>query len=173
MTETVYVGLGSNLGDRAQFLRDALQEIHGYKDVHVAAVSSVYETEPVYFGEDDSLQGKFLNVVAKLDACCDPERLLQWLIETERALGRIRNQKWGPRKIDLDLLLYGDRVVESNDLRVPHPEIANRAFVLVPLAELSPEAKHPVLEKSVAQLLNECDTSGVKRLEVTIWNEPS
>ena len=172
MTETVYLGLGSNLGDRGGFLRAALRQIQDYEKVQVAAVSSVYETEPVYPGDGDALQGDFLNIVVKLEAYCGPERLLKWLIDTERALGRIRRRKWGPREIDLDLLLYGDRILTDSDLQIPHPEMPNRAFVLVPLAELGAEVMHPVLGKSVAELLNECDTSGVKRLEVTVWNEP-
>ena len=124
-----YVGLGSNLGDREGTIRAALAKLPG-----VVAVSTLRETDPV--GITD--QPRFLNGVAALETELAPRELLDVLLAVERRLGRERGQRWGPRTIDLDLLLYGDEVIDETGLTIPHPRLHERRFVLEPLAELSP-----------------------------------
>lgn len=136
-----FLGLGSNMGDRLAMLRWALQELPD-----VVAVSGVYETEPL--GGPDG-QGPYLNAVVELDTDLSPRELLEVALALEAAAGRVRNVRWGPRPLDVDVLLVGDQVVEEEDLVVPHPRMLGRRFVLAPLAELAPELVAPeVLEKS-------------------------
>jgi 2-amino-4-hydroxy-6-hydroxymethyldihydropteridine diphosphokinase len=131
------VGLGSNLGDRPANLRRALEGIRALGDV--VAVSSVYETAPVGGPE----QGRYLNAVAVVETDLDPGALLEGCLALERALGRRRRERWGPRSIDLDVLLYGDTAVDRPGLTVPHPRMKERRFVLEPLAEAWPDARLP------------------------------
>jgi 2-amino-4-hydroxy-6-hydroxymethyldihydropteridine diphosphokinase len=137
----VYVGLGSNLGDREEVLRTAIELIGREPGVSVRAVSTVRETDPVGVTE----QPRFLNAVAELETAVPPRELLDRLLAIERELGRERaaERRWGPRAIDLDLLLYGDDVVDEQGLRVPHPRLAERRFVLEPLKELDPDLSLP------------------------------
>jgi 2-amino-4-hydroxy-6-hydroxymethyldihydropteridine diphosphokinase len=136
----VYVSLGSNLGDRAATIRAALEGIDALDDVQLLRVSSLRETDPV--GYED--QPRFLNGVAELETTLAPLELLDRLLETERELGRTRDgPRFGPRTIDLDLLLYDDLVLDHPRLRIPHPRMTERAFVLEPLAELAPELLVP------------------------------
>jgi len=155
-----YVGLGSNLGDRCGNL---LLAVRGMMDagLMVVRLSSIYETEPVDIRE----QPFFLNMVAELGgALPSPEQLLARLLRIEYALGRRRDVRRGARTIDLDLLLYGDAQQETEFLTLPHPRLHLRRFVLTPLAELAPHAKHPALRKTFAELLAETrDFSDVKR----------
>jgi 2-amino-4-hydroxy-6-hydroxymethyldihydropteridine diphosphokinase len=130
----VYVGLGSNLGDRERLIREAAELIGAVR------VSTVIETEP--WGHTD--QPRFLNAVAELETLLAPRRLLDHLLDVERRLGRERvGPQWGPRTIDLDLLLYGDEILDEPGLVVPHPRLTEREFVLRPLAELVPALKIP------------------------------
>lgn len=138
-----YVGLGSNLGDRRALLDSALAELAPRR------VSSVRETAP--WGRED--QPAFLNAVAELETGLAPRPLLDLLLEVERRHGRVRNERWGPRTLDLDLLLYGDRVVREPGLEVPHPRLAERRFVLDGLAELNPDLQVPGTGRSVLDLL--------------------
>jgi 2-amino-4-hydroxy-6-hydroxymethyldihydropteridine diphosphokinase len=132
---TAYIGLGSNLGDREATLRRALARLNATLGVRVVAVSSFRETDPVGFTE----QPKFVNAVAAVETELDPRALLETLLSIERAMGRTRDgPRFGPRTIDLDLLLFGDEVVDEPGLRVPHPRLHERTFVLEPLAELEP-----------------------------------
>ena len=131
---TAYIGIGSNLGDREDLIRQALDLLRGEEGIEVAAVSSVRETDPV--GVVD--QPRFLNAAARLETDLRPRQLLDRLLAVEQRLGRVRVERYGPRTIDLDLLLYGDEVVDEPGLRVPHPRLAERRFVLEPLAELDP-----------------------------------
>lgn len=156
-----YVSLGSNLGDRAGNL---LLAIRGMLDagLQVIRLSQLYETEPV----ETVVQPAFLNMVAELrvDALFNPEEMMARLLQVEHSLGRTRESNKGPRTIDLDLILYGDLINASPLLCLPHPRFHQRRFVLVPLAELCPNLQHPVLHRTMMELLQEtADMSDVKR----------
>src|SRR5690242_3777218 len=150
MIQNAYVGMGSNLGDRAGYL---LLAVRGMLDagLDVIRLSSIYETEPV----DNTQQRKFLNMVAELRGSTlpQPDQTLARLLRIEYALGRTRAVPLGPRTIDLDLLIFKDERVNTDFLTVPHPRLHLRRFVLVPLNELVPNLLHPVLKKSVRELL--------------------
>lgn len=144
MAVFAYVGLGSNLGDRTAMIAGALGRLRPRR------VSSIVETDPV--GKTD--QPRFLNAVAEIETDRAPEELLKDLLAVERDLGRVRTERWGPRTIDLDLLLYGDVRMSTPALTLPHPELANRRFVLEGLAELVPDAAVPGLGRTVRDLLD-------------------
>ena len=145
--ETAYLSLGSNLGDRAANLREALAQL----DVagRLLAVSAFYETLPV----DVPDQPWFLNCVAAIETDKTPRELLQIALQVEAAMGRLRMREKGARNIDIDLVLFGDRVVDEPGLKIPHPAMHQRRFVLEPLAEIAPEARHPGLGKTAQELL--------------------
>jgi 2-amino-4-hydroxy-6-hydroxymethyldihydropteridine diphosphokinase len=136
-----YVGLGANIGPREVTLLRAVDLLGDADDVAVLAVSQLRETEPV--GVVD--QPPFLNGAARIETSLGPRELLALLLEIERSLGRVREERWGPRTIDLDLLVYGDRILDEPGLRVPHPRLPERRFVLEPLAELDPDLVIPGL----------------------------
>lgn len=143
MNEIVYVGLGSNLGDRRALLEEAARRLGARR------LSTIRETEPVGFVD----QPPFLNAVAELEGSLGPSRLLARMQEIERELGRERTVTWGPRTIDLDLLLYGKRRIKTERLVVPHPRMTERRFVLEPLAELAPGVVVPGTRRTVRRLL--------------------
>jgi 2-amino-4-hydroxy-6-hydroxymethyldihydropteridine diphosphokinase len=134
-----YVGLGANLGAREETLRRALELLAAADGVSLLAVSQLRETEPV--GVVD--QPPFLNGAVALETTHTPRELLDLLLTIEASLGRVREERWGPRTVDLDLLVYGDEVVDAPGLRVPHPHLHERRFALEPLAELAPELDVP------------------------------
>ena len=146
MAVSAYIGLGSNLGDRRAMIAGALERLRP------ARVSTIVETEP--WGVVD--QPRFLNAVAEIETELAPPALLDRLLEIEAELGRVRQRKWGPRTIDLDLLLFGDRRIVSPVLTIPHPRLHQRLFVLEGLAELCPDLAVPGHDRTVRQLLDAC-----------------
>jgi len=144
--KTVYLCLGSNLGEREANLRTAIQELAGLGKV--LAVSSFYETEPVEFRE----QPWFLNCAVAMKTKLMPRQFFSRMVKIEQVMGRQRIQPKGPRTIDIDLLLFGNSVIHTSQLEVPHPALHRRRFVLEPLAEIAPEARHPVLKRTVREL---------------------
>jgi 2-amino-4-hydroxy-6-hydroxymethyldihydropteridine diphosphokinase len=146
--KTVYLALGSNIGDRETNLRAAIERLSA-ADIPVLRESPVYETEPVGYTE----QRWFLNMVVEAETGLFPMQLLTRTGKIERALGRVRGMANGPRTIDIDILLYGKAVVRAPRLEIPHPRMHERRFVLAPLADLAPDLRHPVTRKSVRQLL--------------------
>jgi len=160
---SVYLGLGSNLGDRAEAIRQALGEIDQLEETQVIRVSSLYDTDPV--GVDD--QPPFLNAVVHVETDQPPARLLWNLKRIERRLGRTTSRRWGPRVIDLDILLYADQVIDDAELTIPHRGLRERAFVLVPLTELAPELVLPDTGERVTDVrggLSHTDEHSVRRL---------
>ena len=147
---TVYLGLGSNLGDRRRNLEAALDALRAHPQIAVSAVSAFLETDPV--GGPPG-QGKFLNAAAEIETDLAPEALLEELKRVERALGRTPGPRWGPREVDLDILLYGEEILETEALVIPHPRMRERRFVLAPLAEIAPDARDPVTKQTVRELL--------------------
>jgi 2-amino-4-hydroxy-6-hydroxymethyldihydropteridine diphosphokinase len=145
-----YIGLGANLGEPRQQLQAALAELAAADEVELVRVSSFYRNPPL--GPPD--QPWYVNAVAQVRTRLAPEQLLRLLQSIESSLGRVRGEHWGPRVIDLDLLLYGGEIIATAGLTVPHPEMHRRVFVLVPLAEIAPAALHPVLHKTAAELLD-------------------
>src|SRR5579872_1086693 len=142
----VYLSLGSNVGDRAANLNAAIERLQRLGEVK--AVSSFYETEPV----EVTPQRWFLNCAVKLDTEKMPKQLLAGILEIEQGMGRRRVQKKGPRTIDIDILLFGNSIVETKGLTIPHPSMHERRFVLEPMIEIAPEARHPVLKKTMREL---------------------
>ncbi|MCH8007719.1 MAG: 2-amino-4-hydroxy-6-hydroxymethyldihydropteridine diphosphokinase [Chloroflexi bacterium] len=163
---TVYLGLGSNLGDRRKNLSAALDRLP--PEVLVKAVSSLYETDPV--GPRD--QQDFYNAVCRASTSLEPRELLAHVKQVERDVGRTDGPRWGPRVIDIDILLYGDATFDQPELRIPHRELAKRAFVLVPLAELAARTTHPNAGGTIAELLSNVDASGVRLLADAGWERP-
>ncbi len=163
MSETiVHLGLGTNLGDRWANLRRALELLSGGPGMRLLRCSHVYETEPWGVAE----QPRYLNCVAEFATGLEPESLLTLCKHVEQELGRVPAERWGPRLIDVDILLCGSRVVELPHLGIPHPRLHLRAFALVPLAELVPDASHPVLGCTIGEMAqSESGRAGVIMLE--------
>lgn len=155
----IYLGLGSNLGDRMGNLKSAVEKLS--RKVTIKKISSAYETEPLYNTE----QPMFLNAVIKGVTALEPPELLSFVKEIESDLGRQPAFRNAPRIIDIDILFYGDRVIQTEELTIPHPRIVERAFVLVPLAEIAPRVVHPQLNRKVSELLSEVEgRDGVRRI---------
>ena len=148
MPAMVYLSLGSNVGDREAHLRDAQDRLNAVG--RVTAVSSLYETEPV----EVTQQPWFLNGVIALETSLTPQQLMSAILKIEEAMGRRRVQKKGPRIIDIDILLFGETILDSEEVVIPHPAMHERRFVLEPLAEIAPEARHPLLKKTILELRN-------------------
>jgi len=146
-----HIGLGSNLGDREASLRSALEALGKTKGIRVVRVSAFRETAPV----GGPPQPPYLNAAAEIETNLPPREILEKLLAIEKNLGRVRAERWGPRVIDLDLLLCEDAVINEPGLIVPHPRMHERRFVLEPLAEIAPDAVHPVLKRSVADMFSD------------------
>jgi 2-amino-4-hydroxy-6-hydroxymethyldihydropteridine diphosphokinase len=145
---TVYIGIGSNLGNRERNCLQAMEELFR-KGLGATRKSSLYETEP--WGVRD--QPAFVNMVIGVETDLSPREILSIIKDIERKLGRIDGKRWGPREIDLDILLCGDLILDEPNLKIPHPSMHEREFVLEPLVEIAPEIHHPVLKKTVTELL--------------------
>ena len=156
------VSIGSNLGQRDQNCEQAVERLANLDATRLIARSSLFETEP----EGVTDQPAFINLAVVLETEKTAAELLKGMLAIEADLGRVRTIRWGPRTIDLDLLLFGDQIITSSELTVPHPRMHERRFVLAPLAELAPEAVHPILNKTVPGLLAElASDKRVARLE--------
>ncbi len=150
---TVYLGIGSNMGDKEKHLLEAIRLLGEDKRIRVVSRSSFLITKPVGYEEQDD----FLNGAVKIETLYSPEELLEVIFQIEAALKRERTIHWGPRTIDLDILLFDDRIIQSERLTVPHREMAKRMFVLEPLCEIAPYAVHPVYGKTIERLKNELE----------------
>ena len=145
--EGVFVSLGGNVGDRARYLNRALRKLRRY--ARIKQRSLLYETEPVCYTN----QGWFLNMAVEIETHLSPHALLVALKATEKLLGREQTARYGPRTIDLDILLYGTQVIQTRLLSIPHQKMSDRAFVLIPLAEIAPGVSHPKLNKTILELM--------------------
>lgn len=157
--KTVYLSLGSNVGDRETHLARARQRLSS-DDIHILRASALYETEPRDFAD----QAWFLNQVVEIETDLFPKQLLSRVQKIERALGRLPTRPKGPRTIDIDILLYGDTILSNPGLEIPHARLADRRFVLEPLAELAPELRHPRTNSTVREMLAQVRNQKVQRI---------
>ena len=155
-TTIALIGLGANLGDRAEQIRSAWHLLGKAAGVRLLALSSLHQTEPV--GGPPN-QPDYLNAAGLLETTLGPEELLDALERVESALGRVRNERWGPRTIDLDLLLFGGLRLETERLSLPHPRMTERLFVLIPAAEIAPTMRHPITGQTIIQMRTDLQTS--------------
>ena len=144
-----YLGLGSNLGDRRANIEEAVRRLNDTAGVRVTRVSSMYDTEPV----GGPPQARYLNAACEVETELTPHELLRAALAVEDAMGRTREVHWGPRNIDIDILLYGELVIQDEELTVPHPRMTERAFVLRPLADIAPRVRHPETKKDIRTTL--------------------
>ncbi|WP_075979849.1 2-amino-4-hydroxy-6-hydroxymethyldihydropteridine diphosphokinase [Bacillus massilinigeriensis] len=150
MINQAYIALGSNIGDRYENLRQAINELATNNEIHLENTSSIYETDPVGYEDQD----QFLNMVIKVNTSLKPMELLMVCQEIEKKLGRKREIHWGPRTIDLDILLYNQENIEAENLMIPHPRMTERAFVIIPLLEIDPDIYVPKMNQSLQYYLN-------------------
>jgi len=159
MSVCAYLALGSNVGEREKFLLQAIEALNRTSGIAVKKLSSIYETDPVGYTD----QPAFLNMVASVETSLAPHELLAKILHIEKELGRVRTIRWGPRMIDIDILLYGSEQVTDVDLEIPHPAMKDRAFVLVPLRDVWEGAELPVLGRSIEDYLDAAeDVKGVR-----------
>lgn len=162
----ILIGLGSNIGDREGHIVAAVRMLHRHPLIRVVKVSSLYETAPVGYTD----QADFLNAVIRIESSIPPQELLDVCRGIEAGLGRVREARWGPRTIDIDILLYDDIVIQADLLTLPHPRLQDRRFVLVPIDEIAPEL--PVYEGLTAsKLLASCPSDDVRRYGDLCWEE--
>ena len=144
-----YLGLGSNIGNRELQLNEAIKILHDYQGIQVTQVSHIYETEPVGYTN----QPKFLNLCIEIETELNPQSLLKCCLTTEQQLHRKREIRWGPRTLDIDILLFGDQIIEQDNLSVPHPRMKERSFVLIPLNDITTKQIKPKSNKRSRQLV--------------------
>lgn len=144
-----YLSFGSNVGNRKKHIKDALEILEKNSSIKIKCVSSLYETEPVGYEDQDW----FINGVAKIETGLSPHELLKFAKTVEARIGRRESIRWGPREIDMDILLYAQECINTPNLIIPHPRMHDREFVLIPLVEIASDAIHPVFQKSIEQLL--------------------
>ncbi|MDS3947915.1 2-amino-4-hydroxy-6-hydroxymethyldihydropteridine diphosphokinase [Staphylococcus epidermidis] len=144
-----YLGLGSNIGNRELQLNETIKILHAYQGIQVTQVSHIYETEPVGYTN----QPKFLNLCIEIETELNPQSLLKCCLATEQQLHRKREIRWGPRTLDVDILLFGDQIIEQDNLSVPHPRMKERSFVLIPLNDIATNQIEPISNKSIGQLV--------------------
>ncbi len=162
----VFLGLGANVGNREEHLRTALGMLE--RACRVVAVSSLYRSVAVV-PEGEPPGPDYLNAACEVETDLEPAELLRFVKQVEHDIGRRPAPRWAPRPIDIDILLYGGRVIDTAELRVPHPLLAERNFVLVPLAELAPEAVHPARDRTVGELAEDLDLGGLAHLRGPEW----
>lgn len=163
MENYAYIALGSNIGDRFYYLREAVKMLDSHEHISVVATSSIYETEPVGYVH----QGKFLNMVIKIYTSLSPFALLDVTQKIEQNFGRKREMRWGPRTLDLDILLYNHENIETEQLTIPHPRMTERAFVMIPLLELNRDIHIPNVTQHLLCLVDRLpDKEGVR-----VWKQ--
>lgn len=160
----ILLGLGSNIGNREDQLQQALKKLTAHEDIRIAAISNIYATKPV--GDTD--QPDFLNMAAMVETSLTSIELLKRCLAVETELGRVRTRRWGPRNIDIDLLVYHEIIVEVPELRLPHPEIENRNFVLIPLNDIAPQLQLSN-GRLVAEMATDCIADG--KNDVLLWKK--
>jgi 2-amino-4-hydroxy-6-hydroxymethyldihydropteridine diphosphokinase len=161
-----FLGLGANIGNREANMRAALRWLA--RECTVLAVSSLYRSGAVV-AEDEPPGPDYLNATCEIETALGPEELLRFVKEVEYEIGRRPAERWAPRVIDIDILLYGDLVIATPALTIPHPLLAERNFVIVPLAELAPDAMHPVLRKTAGEVAEDIDLTGLEHLAEPEW----
>ena len=165
-----YIGFGSNIGDRLKHLQNAIHALSKTEGINLQEISSVYKTDPVGY----EAQGQFLNGVAAIQTSLSPLSLLQTLKKIETLIGRQHRIRWGPREIDLDILIYGNLCVQTEKLVIPHPEMHLRGFVLAPLAQIAPNLVHPIFQETIQTLLERLeDDKSVTRTTFALCSEPT
>lgn len=150
LKKKAYIGIGSNIGDKTANCKKAIELLKENPQIKAAKISSFYETEPVGYKE----QEWFVNCAVEIETDLNPQELILLCQTIESKLGRKRKIKYGPRIIDLDILLYNNDIIDTTELKIPHPEMHKRSFVLKPLSDIAPDAVHPVLKKTIEKLLN-------------------
>jgi 2-amino-4-hydroxy-6-hydroxymethyldihydropteridine diphosphokinase len=166
MKVRAYLALGSNMGNREENLRQAIRTLHARDGIRVIAVSPIYETDPVGYVDQEA----FFNMACAVETELPPESLLREVLAVEQELGRVRTIRWGPRTIDIDVLLYGDIRFSGADLQIPHPAMTERAFVLVPLRDIWEGGSLPVFNRTIEYFLEQTeDYEGVRKWGTLDW----
>jgi 2-amino-4-hydroxy-6-hydroxymethyldihydropteridine diphosphokinase len=165
-SQPIFLSLGSNLGNRETYLQHALNRLHEHPQITLTQLSSIYETEPVGNVDQDS----FLNMVVRGETSLSPEQFLHVTQHVEQDLGRRREIYWGPRTIDIDILLYNNKRIDTEKLVIPHPRMTERAFVLIPLAEIAPSSIIPGVEKNILELVDLVQGEGVRKWKTRFKN---